>query len=54
MTRTARLIPPKATATATGPDEGGLRQRLTRAGLSVFEPDPMAAISANCEITNAG
>lgn len=36
------------------PDEGGLRQRLTRAGLSVFEPDPMAAISANCEITNAG
>ena len=28
------------------PDEGGLRQRLTRAGLSVFEPDPMAAISA--------
>ena len=36
------------------PDEVGLRQRLTRAGLSVFEPDPMAAISANREITNAG
>jgi hypothetical protein len=36
------------------PDEVGLRQRLTRAGLSVFEPDPMAAISANREITSAG
>jgi hypothetical protein len=28
-------------------DEVSLRQRLKRAGLSAFEPDPLAAISAN-------
>ena len=35
-------------------EEVALKRKMLALGISIFEPDPLAAITANREITNAG